>query len=96
MKDSEIIPVLHALKSPTFFTLDSDFYERHLCHPGYCLAYLDVEDDEAAALIRRFLRHPSFDTQVKRMGKVVRIRSARLRIWQMRSQREQELKWASL
>lgn len=86
----------HGLKSATFFTLDSDFYKRHLCHPGYCLVYLDVEDDEVATFVRRFLRHPSFDTQVKRMGKVVRIRSARLRIWQMQSQREQELKRASL
>lgn len=94
IQDSEIISLLHRLKSVTFFTLDRDFYKSHLCHPGYCLAYLDVEDNDVAIFVRRFLGHPSFDTQVKRLGKVVRIASTRLRVWQLHSERERELEWS--
>jgi hypothetical protein len=42
MQDEEIIPLLHQLNRPTFFTRDSDFYHRPLCHSRYCLVYLDV------------------------------------------------------
>jgi len=31
MKDDEIIPLLLDCDRPTFFTLDSDFYDRRLC-----------------------------------------------------------------
>lgn len=93
IKDSEIIPLLHGLKSVTFFTLDRDFYKRHLRHASYCLAYLDVEDHEVAIFVRRFLRHPSFDAQAKRLGKVVRISHARLQVWQLHSEREEEFQW---
>jgi hypothetical protein len=95
VEDDEIVRLLHGLKSVTFFTLDSDFYKRQLCHPGYCLVYLDIEDHEAAIFVRRFLRHPSFDTLAKRTGKVVRITHTRVRVWQLHSEREQELTWPS-
>jgi hypothetical protein len=72
MKDREIIPFLHQLKQPTFFTRDDDFYERRLCHAGYCLVYLDVRKEEVAIFVRRVLRHPAFKTKAKRMGKVIR------------------------
>lgn len=95
IKDGEIIPLLHSLRPVTFFTLDDDFYRRHLCHPGYCLVYLDIEANEVAASVRRFLRHPSFDTLAKRTGRVVRITHTRVRVWQLHSEREQELTWPS-
>jgi hypothetical protein len=64
MKDiDEIIPLLHTLKRPTFFTRDHDYYKPYLRHPGYCLALLDVEFDEAAEYIRRFLRHTENDNR---------------------------------
>lgn len=91
--DDEIVRLLHGLKSVTFFTLDYDFYRRHLCHSGYCLVYLDIEDHEAATFIRRFLLHPSFDTLAKRTGTVVRITHTRLRVWQLHAKREAELTW---
>ena len=63
MKDrSEIIPLLHTLRRPTFFTRDHDFYKPDLCHPGYCLVFLDVAFDEAAEFIRRLLQHAAFRT----------------------------------
>ena len=72
MKDrGEIIPLLHTLRRPTFFTRDHDFYKADLRHLGYCLVFLDVAFDEAAEFIRRFLRHTAFRTQAQRMGRVV-------------------------
>ena len=73
MKDEEIIPLLHQLQRPTFFTRDFDFYDRSACHAAYCLACLNVEQYEAASFIRHFLRHPALNTRTKRMGKVVRV-----------------------
>jgi hypothetical protein len=35
MNDPELIPLLLALNRPTFVTLDSDFYDRRLCHEKY-------------------------------------------------------------
>src|SRR5436309_4560268 len=61
----------NACATPTFFTRDEDFYERHLCHARYSLVYLSVEKSEAAWFIRRLLRHPYFKTQTMRMGKVM-------------------------
>jgi hypothetical protein len=48
MKDrGEIIPLLHALRRPTFFTRDRFL---QMCHRRYCLVFLDVAFDEAASL----------------------------------------------
>lgn len=54
IKDDSIIPLLHREKNITFFTRDFDFYERRLCHAGYCIVCLDVSQYEAASFIRRF------------------------------------------
>jgi hypothetical protein len=94
MKDrNEVIPLLHRLRRPTFFTRDHGFYSPDLRHSSYCLVYLDVEFDEAAEYIRRFLRHAAFRTQAKRLGKVVRVRHGRLSYWQVGTTREHELDW---
>ncbi len=72
MKDhNDIIPLLHSLRRPTFFTRDQDYYDPELRHQNYCLVYLDVGPDEADEFIRRFLRHPSFRTQAEQMGNVL-------------------------
>ena len=73
MQDAEIIPLLHQLDRPTFFTLDSDFYDRRLCHEGYCLVFLDVEEGMVAEYVRRLLRHRELNTKGKRMGCVIRM-----------------------
>src|SRR5262245_41414137 len=94
MKDREdILPLLHQLKQPTFFTLDHGFYHPMLLHHSYCLVFLDVWDDEAAEYIRRFLRHPEFRTQAQRMGKVVRVRHSGVSYWQARVKEELTLSW---
>lgn len=93
MKDREgIIPLLHRLKRPTFFTLDHGFYHPTLRHQGYCLVFLDVWEDEAAASIRRFSRHPAFR---QRMGKVVRVHHRGVSYWQARVNKARALSWGA-
>ncbi len=94
MKDrNEIIPLLHHLRLPTFFTRDQDFYQRDLRHDGYCLVFLDVAHDEAAQHIRRFLRLASFRSRTQRMGKVIRGRRGGLSYWQVGSERQGMTSW---
>ena len=92
-EDENLIPLLHRLPHPTFFTLDRDFYRRDWAHPNYCLVWLDVRRREAAEFIRRFLRHPSFDTQAKRMGIVARVHAAGVIYWQTGKRSSQSLFW---
>src|SRR5712692_2011023 len=89
----EIIPLLHTLQRPTFFTRDHGFYHPTLLHSGYCLVYLEVEADETAEYLRRLLRHQLFRTRSQRVGKVVRVRHSGVRYWQVREKRERALRW---
>jgi len=93
MQDDEIIPFLHQLRRPTFFTRDRDFYERHLCHPRYCLVYLDIGRYEVANFVRRFLCHQHSDTQAKRMGTVIRVFHGGLSVWYPHAEKENQFEW---
>jgi len=93
MKDDEIIPFLRRLRYPTFFTLDSGFYDRRMCHERYCLVRMDVHEDEAASFTRRVLGHPQFDTQAKRMGAVVRISRKGIWVWHLHVEKEMQHNW---
>ena len=93
IQDDQILPLLHSLNRPTFFTRDQGFYRRGLCHLGYCLIYLDVRRSEVALLARRFLRHRDFKTRAQRMGKFVRLSSSGIHFWQLHERRETILPW---
>jgi hypothetical protein len=93
IKDVDIIPWLHSLKRPTFFTHDWWFYQVRLCHAGYCLVWLDLKDIEAARFIRRFLGHPMFKTHAERLGKVVRLHHEGIEIWTRGAARATKLNW---
>lgn len=93
MKDREIIPFLHQLNQPTFFTRDDDFYEHRLCHAGYCLVYLEVRKEEVAIFVRRVLRQTAFKTKAKRMGKVIRASHVGLALWNLHVGKEEYLDW---
>jgi hypothetical protein len=93
MADDELIPLLHQLDRPTFFTLDGDFYDRRLRHEGYCLVRLDVSDEQAAEYVLRVLRRRALNTKAKRMGLVIRAASAGLALWQIRHDKEGRLSW---
>jgi hypothetical protein len=94
MKDrNEIIPLLHSIRQPTFFSLDNDFHRPDFRHAGYCLVFLDVAPDEAASFIRRFLRHPAFCTKAQRLGKIVRVRPGGISWWELHSRTERVISW---
>lgn len=93
MKDDEIIPLLHNLRRPTFFTRDLGFYERDLCHARYCLVCMAVGKNEVAAFVRRLLRQPELDTQAKRMSTVIRISRRGLCVWRLHAEQEAAFPW---
>jgi hypothetical protein len=94
MKDlNEIIPLLHGLRSSTFFTRDRDFYEPGLAHRIYCLVYLDIDPGETAQFVRAFLRRHGFRTQTERLGKVVRVHQTGITYWQVGSSRPERARW---
>lgn len=95
IKDEEIIPLFHRLKTVTFFTRDIGFYNRQLCHADYCLVCLAVNQYEVASFVRRFLKQPDFNTKIRRMGKVVRLTHVGLQVWRRYAEKEEEIKWHS-
>ena len=93
IQDDEIIPLLHQLRRPTFFTRDSDFFNRKLCHQQYCLVYMDVDKYEAALFVRRLLRHSELNTQANRMGAVIRISHRGLVLYRHHTEQLSSLNW---
>ena len=91
--DDNLLPVLNHLPQPTFATLDRNFFRYDWAHAGYCLAWLDVRRREAAEFIRRFLRHPVFDTQAKRMGIVARVHADGIQFWRLGDRTRQTTRW---
>ena len=92
-EDAALLPILHHLPRPTFFSLDSDFYRPDWAHERYSLVWLDVRRLEAAAFIRRFLRHPAFDSQARRMGTVVRVHADGLSYWHLGKRLPNSVPW---
>jgi hypothetical protein len=94
MKDQEhIVPLLHKLDHPTFFTRDLGFFDQDRCHDGYCLVCLDVNQKDAAHFVRRFLRPPSFNTKAKRMGTVLRASPTGLSVWRSNASKSERIPW---
>lgn len=91
--DENLIPVLHRLPQATFCTLDRDFFRRDWAHANYCLVWLDVRRKEAAEFIRRFLRHPAFDSQAGRMGMVARVHAKGVLFWRRGRRLPQSVSW---
>ena len=91
--DDEIIHALRRARRTTFFTADSDFWQRTYCHADYCLAYLDVPRAELAKYTVRFLRHPAFRTFVQRQGRIVRLQPTGIVSWLRHASRETHLPW---
>jgi hypothetical protein len=93
VEDENLLPVLHRLHRATLFTQDEDFFKPRLCHDAYGLVHLDVRHTQAAHYIRRFLKHPAFDTQTKRMGIVARVHPAGVRFWRKGSPSVKAVRW---
>lgn len=93
LKDEEIVVLLRRQRNAAFFTRDGDFFVPSLRHAGYCVVVAAVGQNEVAVFIRRFLRHPDFNTQAKRTGRVVRISHTGLTFWRLRSQTQTHTVW---
>jgi hypothetical protein len=94
MQDEEIIRFLKERRRSTFFSRDSDFHSRRLCHAHYGIVHLAIHISEVAIFVRRLLRHPDFNTYSKRMGKVIRVSSAGISFWQMGENLERRVTWS--
>ncbi|MBU6411120.1 MAG: hypothetical protein KGR98_12100, partial [Verrucomicrobia bacterium] len=66
----------------SFMTLDWDFFAASLCHPAHGVAWLDGRADDAAHVLRRFLKHPRFNTRAQRRGIVARVHHDGIAFWQ--------------
>ena len=93
LPDPEIIVLLRKRRNVTFFTGDPGFYLPGFRHRNYCLVVMAVGQNEVAAFMRRFLRHPSFATRSLRMGRGVRVSHSGLAIWKERPQVEAHAGW---
>ena len=89
----EVLRYLHAEKRPTFFTRDLGFFRRQLCHSNYCLVVLAVPVLETAAYVRRVLRHPMFKLRACRQGKVMKVYSEKIALWETGQERMISLDW---
>lgn len=91
--DEEIVSLLVHGRRPTFFTRDLGFFQRELCHRRYCIVCLAVHREEVAYVVRRLLRRPELDTAAKRLGSVLRVSSAGIRVWRLHADAETFLSW---
>ena len=93
MQDEEIIPLLIHLPRPTLFTRDRGWYERGLRHQRYSVFVLEVKPMESATYVRRILRHPEFNSEAKRLGKIVRASHGGLTGWALNVSSEAHWSW---
>lgn len=93
IQDLDIIPLLHRLKQPVFFTHDRDFFRHGLAHQNYRLVWLDLFDGRAVEFIRAFLKHDLFDTAAKRMGIVARAHPEGIDFWRRNRAGLQHARW---
>jgi hypothetical protein len=91
--DDAIRPLLLRLKKPTLLTRDVDFFRREFAHSNYCLVWFDVAVEETAFFIRRFLRHPVFQANAQRLGKVVRVQPRHIEYWTRNAEKLVEVQW---
>jgi hypothetical protein len=83
--DDRVPEILQTLKTPTFVTIDHGFWNRKLCHPGFCILYFELRADEQEqlpALLRRLFRLSEFRSRAVRMGKVANVGIESVTYWQ--------------
>jgi hypothetical protein len=59
----------------------------------YAIVVAVVRQYDVAAYVRRFLRHPKFDSFVHRAGKIIRIAPSGMAWWQLRRHEENSANW---
>lgn len=94
--DDRVPEILLRLRTPTFLTIDWDFWDRRFCHPGYCILYFDLtlpQQKQLPGLLRTLLRLAKFRTRARRMGKVARVGRRGIDYWEWQSDELQTLPW---
>ena len=84
--DDRVPEILLACHQPTFVTIDSGFWDRRLCHPGYCVVVAEVDSrrqELIPGLLRQLLRHKQFKFRAQRMGKVIRLGRSGIWFWEI-------------
>ena len=89
----EVMRYLHSAKESTFFTRDLGFFRRRLCHPNYCIVVLTVPVSETAKYIQNLLRHTHFKSKAKRAGKVMKLSTRKVLMWQGKQRTFTGLPW---
>ena len=87
IKDEQIITLLQQIKGVLFITRDIDFFKKEFCHINYCIVFLDVEKNEVAYYIRKFLTHPSFNNNYKRLGKIIKLNQTYIQYYVLKSEK---------
>ena len=85
IKDEQIVTLLQQTSGILFITRDNDFFKKEYCHSKYCLVFLDLGKYEVAYFIRKFLKHPSFNSSRKRMRKVIKISQTFIQYYNLKS-----------
>ncbi|MEO6843552.1 MAG: DUF5615 family PIN-like protein [Ginsengibacter sp.] len=85
IKDEQIVTLLQQTNGILFITRDSDFFKKEYCHSKYCIVFLDLGKYEVAYFIRKFLKHPLFNSSRKRMGKVIKINQTFIQYYNLKS-----------
>jgi hypothetical protein len=96
IRDDRVPEILLTLKSPTFITIDHGFWNARLCHPGYCVLFFALRDDQQQlipGLLRALLRRAGFRHRGDRMGKVVHIGAKGISYWQFQQAGLKKIRW---
>ncbi len=94
--DDRIPQILLSLSSPTFLTIDRDFWDRRLCNPGYGILYFAIPDfrqEELAISLKKLLRLRRFRSKVARAGKVIRVSATKIEFWEFQKNRLHRMPW---
>ena len=91
--DEHIIPLFHKMGNITFITRDRGFYKPSFAHEKYCLIVLGTGQNEVATYLRKLLNHPEFNTNKKRMGKIIYNSYTRIHYYTINDHEEKELIW---
>ncbi len=94
--DENIITFLRSSKNILFVTRDSDFYKNQLCHPAFCIVFLEVDRSECAFFVRKFLSHKKFKSNKQRVGKVIKLTQTIISYWEVNSKELMVIKWMNL
>jgi hypothetical protein len=94
--DDRVPEILLTLSSPTFVTIDDDFWDRRLCNPGYSILFFPLQNKEQKwipGMLRALFRHKGFATRAERMGKIARVSRKNVVYWEFQQPESHIMPW---